>query len=234
MLPKLFLVGFILFALPQKRATAQYTLTEGTLVYRVDTVRRLERQPAAYKATQFKLYKKGDLIRVERLSINVADSTDKQLFIEIRNAKGIYTLLEMRTMPINFAQFTTYEEEKMDRAEAALQGHLPRYTLTKTGQKAVFLNRATEKIILTRSDNSDSIDAQITKSLIAPVHLFFEPFQRLDGTPLQFTESQSGWLNRYTIESITAQSLPATLFEIDPALKVMTTKEMLKELENFK
>lgn len=54
------------------------------------------------------------------------------------------------------------------------------------------------------------------------------------GTPFRFTESQFGWRNRHTIESIATQSQPASLFEIDPALPVMTTKDMLKALENFK
>jgi hypothetical protein len=234
MLYQILCTGFLLLTALLGKISAQAVFSEGILTYRIDTVRRLETHPAAYKVTQFKLYKKGDLVRVEKRSINMFDSTDRQLMIEIRNKKGIYTLLETRSMPIDFAQFTSYEDEKRDRSTAALKGHLKSYTVKRTGQKSVLLSMPTEKLIITSSDESDSIETQVTKSINAPVKLFFEPFRRVEDTPLQFTESQYGWLNRYTIESVTSQYLSNELFQIDPKLKVMTTEQMLKELGDFK
>lgn len=213
---------------------AQAVFPEGVLVYRIDTVRRLETQPAMYKNTQFKLYKKGELLRVERVSVSVFDPTDMRSIIEIRNKEGIYTLMDSPARPIDFAMFSTYEEDALMRSQAALQGRLETYTVKNVGQKAVVLSMPTEKLVVTSSDKSDPIEVRVSKAIDAPVALFFEPFKRIDGTPLQFTESQLGWLCRYTIESVTAKSLPDDLFKIDPKLKTMTMEQMLKELRDFK
>jgi len=134
----------------------------------------------------------------------------------------------------DFAQFTSYEEERKDRATTALENRLKRYTISKTGQKSTFLRMPTEKLIITNSDKSDSVETQVTKSINVPVKLFFDALQDVEGTPLQFTESLYGWLKQYTIESVLAKSVPNNLFEIDPKLKVLTTEQMLRELQDFK
>lgn len=215
------------------------------------------KQPASYVDVQFKLYKKGDLIRVEKLSINRVDPTDIRRTIQIRNHQGVYTLLKrkesvtidslanklaisrdslIKLVPMleDFAQFTSYEEEKTDRATAILEGRLKSYTIKKTGQKSIFLRMPTEKLITTSSDKSDPVETQVTKSINVPVKLFFDALQNVEGTPLQFTESVHGWLNQYTIESVLAKPVPKNLFEIDLKLKVLTTEQMLKELQDFK
>lgn len=250
-------IGFLLLITLLGKSSAQAIFSEGILTYRIDTLRRLEKQPASYVDVEFKLYKKGDLIRVERLSKNRLDTADFQRTILIRNRQGIYTLLEQKEsvtmdslayklvisrdsltklLPMleDFAQFTSYEEERIDRATAALEGRLKRYTISKTGQKSTFLRMPTEKLIITNSDKSDSVETQVTKSINVPVKLFFDALQDVEGTPLQFTESSYGWLKQYTIESVLAKSVPNNLFEIDPKLKVLTTEQMLKELQDFK
>lgn len=250
-------IGFTLsFALLGK-SSAQAVFSEGILTYRIDTLRRLEKQPASYIDVQFKLFKKGNLIRVEKLSVNRSDPTDIQRTIQIRNHQGIYTLLERKESvtvdslanklsisrdsltklaPIleDFAQFTSYEEEKADRATATLEGRLTSYTIKKTGQKSTFLRMPTEKFIITSSDKSDPVETQVTQSINVPVKLFFEALQTVEGTPLQFTEFEYGWLKQYTIESVLAKPVPKNLFEIDPKLKVLTTEQMIKELQDFK
>ena len=104
-----------MLALPVEKATAQAVFSEGILIYRVDTIRRLESYPAAYVTTSFKLYKKGDFVRVEKQSVNKFDPMDTQRTIEIRNKEGIYTLLESRSTPTDYALFMSYDEEKVTR-----------------------------------------------------------------------------------------------------------------------
>jgi hypothetical protein len=138
---------------------AQTDFSEGTLIYRIDTVRRLEPHPSPYRAVEFKLYRKADLIRAETLYINMFDSTDRQRTIQIRNQKGIYSyeikkssshsipidtvakelsmtkdsLLKLHPWLIrDFALFTSYEEEKVSRSTVALQGRLTTYTAKKS------------------------------------------------------------------------------------------------------
>ncbi|WP_138992446.1 hypothetical protein [Larkinella sp. C7] len=238
------------------KTRAQAEFSEGTLIYRIDTVRRLELHPSSYLPVQFKLYKKADLIRVETQYVNMADSTDRKRMIEIRNQKGIYSVLEEKpSIPIDslvkklsmskdsllkvfpwmneFALFSSYEEEKISRSTAALQGRLKTYTAKKVGQKSSLLSMPTEKFVLTSLDKSDSLNIQVTQAISAPVGLFFEPLRKIAGTPLQFTDSQYGWHYRYTIESVKAQSLPDELFQIDPKLRILTDEQMLQETKEL-
>ncbi len=211
------------------KTCAQAVFSEGVLVYRVDTIRRLETQPAVYTNTLFTFYKKGELLRAQRLSVNMFSPTDRRLIIEIRNKEGIYTVMESHDRFIDVTLFTTYDEEAIMRSTVALEGRLKTYTIKNVGQKSVLLSMPTEKLIITSSDKSDPIEVQVSKAINAPVSLFFDPFKRVDGTPLQFTESQFGWLYRYTIESVTAKSLPDDLFKIDPKRKTMTMEQMLRK-----
>ncbi len=235
---------------------AQAVFSEGTLVYHIDTVRRLEPQPSQYRAVQFKLHKKADLIRVETLLINKFDSTDWQRMIEIRNQKGIYLIMEEKpSIPIDslakklfitkdsllrvlpwlndFAQFTSYQEEKLTRSNAALQGLSKTYTVKQVGKKSSLLAMPTEHFIIISSDKREQIDVQVTQKITAPVCLFFEPLLKIKGTPLQFTESRHGWLYRYTIESVNNKSLPDKLFQIDPTLRILTNEQLLQEASDM-
>ena len=116
----------------------------------------------------------------------------------------------------------------------ALRGQLPTYTAKATGRGSILLSMPTEKFIITSSDKDDPVEVQTTKMLNAPIGLFFDTLRRIEGTPLQFTESQYGWLNKYTIESVKAQSLMNDLFRVDPKLEILTTEQMLKKLSDFK
>jgi hypothetical protein len=216
------------------KATAQAAFPEGVLTYRVDTIQRLESHPAAYTTTYFKLYKKGDLVRTEKQSVNKFNPIDRQRSVEIRNKEGIYALIESGSTPNDYALFMSYDEEKVTRSRVALQGQLTTYATKATGEKSILLSMSTEKFIVTSSDKSDPIEVQTTKVINVPIGLFFDALRSVEGTPLQFTDSQYGWLNKYTIESIKAQSLADDLFRVDPKLKIMTTEQMLKELSDFK
>lgn len=234
MLLRIFLIVFLLSVVPVVKVIAQAAFSEGVLTYRVDTIRRLESHPAAYITTYFKLYKKGDLVRVEKQSVNKFDPMDEQRSIEIRNKDGIFALIESRFTPSDYALFMSYDEEKVDRSTMALQGQLTTYATKATGEKSVLLSMPTEKFIVTSSDKSEPIEVQTTKVINAPIGLFFDALRRIEGTPLQFTESLFGWLNKYTVESVKAHSLTDDLFRVDPKLKIMTTEQILKELSNFK
>lgn len=256
MLYRLLLISFTLSLGVTSKIWAQASFSEGTLVYRIDTVRRLETQPSQYRATQFKLYMKADLIRAETLYINRFDSTDWQRMIEIRNQKGIYTILEEKpSIPIDslvkelsipkdsllkalpwldgFAQFISYEEEKLNRSNGALQGLLTIYTAKQTGKKSTVLSMPTEQLVLISSGKGEPMDVQITHKLNAPVGLFFEPLRKIEGTPLQFANSQYGWLYQYTIDSVNSQSLPNELFQIDPNLRILTADQIIQEVHDL-
>jgi hypothetical protein len=217
-----------------REVTAQTNFSEGILVYKVDTIRRIESYPAAFVTTQFRVYKKGDFIRVEKQSVNKFNSIDKQQTVEIRNKEGIYTFTEGRYTFNNYVLFMTYNEEMKMKSTAALRGQLDTYTVKEAGQKSVLLSMPTETFIITNLNKGISTEVQITKVINIPVRIFFDALHKVEGTPLQFTDSQYGWLNKYSIASIEAQSLPDDLFQIDSKLKVMTTEQILKELSDFK
>lgn len=214
------------------RLTAQSVFQERVLIYRVDTVRRLEAQPAAYIPTQMKLFKKGNLIRLERESISRFDTADKERLVDIRNRTGTYGWLES-SLPTDYAHFLGYEEEKSIKSTAAWQEILKKYTVKKTGKKSTLLGMPTEKLTITCSDRTGSIEVLVTKKIDAPIGLYFEVLLKVKDTPLEFTNAEYGWLNRYTLVAVKSQPVSDRLFQIDPKQKVMTTEQMLKEVNNL-
>ncbi|WP_247235256.1 hypothetical protein [Telluribacter sp. SYSU D00476] len=232
MLFRILISLFLLSGIQIGKATAQAGFKEGILIYRVDTVRSLVSHPAAFRGAQFKLYKKGDLMRIERTKVNHFRPATKEVTIQIRNKKGIYTTGETRFKPM--AIFMSYDEERINKSKAVSQGMVKTYTSRRTGQRSTILSMPTEKVIITGSGESQLLEAQVTKALDVPVKQFFEHLQGVEGTPLQFTDYEYGWLVRYTLESVKAQPLPDELFRIDPKMEVKTMEQVLKELRDFK
>lgn len=217
------------------KATAQAVFEEGTLIYRVDTVRSLVSHPSAFRGAQFKLYKKGDLIRIEKTRVNQFRPATKEVTIQIRNKKGIYTTGESKFISVApVAIFMSYDEERINKSKAVSQGMVKAYTSRRTGQRSTILAMPTEKVIITGSGESQLLEAQVTKALDVPVKQFFEHLRGIEGTPLQFTDYEFGWLVRYTLESVKAQPLPDELFRIDPRMEVKTMEQVLEELRDFK
>ncbi|GAB3166840.1 hypothetical protein [Telluribacter humicola] len=235
MLFRILIPILLLSGIQISKTHAQTVFEEGTLIYRVDTIRSLQRHPSAFIGAQFKLYKKGDLIRIESTRVNQYRPATKEVSTQIRNKKGVYITGESKFIsapPV--AMFMSYDEERINKSKAASQGLVKSYTSRKTGSRSTILSMPVEEVIIMSSDKSQPLEAQVTKALDVPVKQFFEHLQGVEGTPLQFTESQYGWLVRYTLESVTSQPLPDELFQIDPKLKIMTMEQMLKELRDFK
>lgn len=253
---RLFFIILLVSVGMESEAWSQAAFSEGTLIYRIDTVRRLEPQPAGYIARQFTLYKKGDLLRVETLYVNRFDSTDWQRMIQIRNRKGIYAVMEekpstlldslakklamsrdslLKAFPAfsEAALLTSYQEEKLSRSTAALQGRLKTYTARQVGQQSSLLSMPTRKVVVTSPGKRDSIEVQVTQAIHIPLGLFFDSLQQINGTALQFTEVMYGWLNRYTIKSVKAQPLTDELFQIDPKMRILTSEQMIQEANDL-
>lgn len=220
------------------QVAGQSTFQEGVLTYRADTLRRLEPTPAGYITSRMMLYKKGDLVRLEIWRVSTFGKMDTlksiQKGIEVRNKKGIYTWIEPVSNAGNIALFISYEDEKLDRANKALNGAQTTYTIEATNEKSKLLGMPTEKVIIKSSDGAKPIEALVSTAIDAPIQLFFEPFRKLKGTPLQFSHSDYGWETRFTATAVNSERLPERLFEVDPKLKVMTLEEMYRNMADFK
>jgi hypothetical protein len=220
-------------------SNAQSVFTEGILVYRGDTIKRLEKSPAAYVVSKVTVYKKQDLLRIEILRVIPSSKRSFQKDIQIRNKQGSYTFLEssdsMMAAASNFAMFMPYEEEKRLQAERILQGYTNSYKVSKLIERIKWLDLPAERVLAKGGANHEEYEMILTTSFDIPVSQSFDyPLGGFSGTPLQFVIKERGWMTKLTATELTPTKNSDTLFEIDAARKVMSFTEMMQELSDFK
>lgn len=219
------------------RAQSAAPFREGILAYQADTVRRLEKSPAAYISTQLTVYQKDNLYRFEVLSVNRFNPRDTQKAVHLRNESGTYTWIEFadarRAEGTNVALFVSYEDEKKEEARRPQAVYLPGYYPEKAVQQLQWLQLPAEKTRLISSTGQQPEEVIVTKALNVPLGALFLEVRALAGTPLQFTENRGGWMMRFTSTALTAQSLPKQVFEVPPTRKRLTMAEMMQSLADF-
>ena len=205
---------------------AQTLFREGKLIYKGDTLKRLQLHPAAYIPSKLVVYQKGELLRVEFWHADRQDSSNIRKEIQIRNSKGTYTFAEFSNSVVakeaNFALFTSYETEKHYNAEAALNGIDDFYRVDRAIQKVTWLDLPAEKVLLKRANKTELTEAILTTAIDLSLKLLITPLDKLLGTPLLFTLDIRGWQIQYTAISFESQPISTTLFEIDPNFSIMT------------
>ncbi len=201
---------------------AQPIFKEGVLIYKADTLERLSANPNPMRVVQMKVYKKGDLARQEMILVDPINRSDTVQIVQIRNTNGIYICLGAEKIAV----LTTYEEEKLDKANRTASGHLETYKVEKTGQEVQLLGITTERVFLKKTDNTKSLEALVSIDLESPVAVFFEPLSQVKGTPLQFSDQEQDWIIIYTAIAIKPQIVSPQLFDIDPAFMVVNMKQV--------
>ncbi len=207
---------------------AQSTFEEGVLVYKADTLKRLDFTSAPFYVSQMRIYKKGNLIRQEVIHFNLSNSSDTIRTTQIRNAKGVYLCLEGRSDAESMAILRSYEDERLEREDRVAKGYLKPYAIKKTGQKKQLIGISTERIIIQGVDKTKQIETLVSEGINVPVGLFYEPLREIKGTPLQFVDYDGGWATRYTAVAVEPRKIDAKLFEVDPKFMVVSMKQMLE------
>lgn len=215
---------------------AQSLFQEGVIVYQADTVRRLERHPAVYIATQLVVYRKADATRLEVWQTNYWNPTDTQKAIHVRNLAGTYTWIEhsdsTRAASGKLTLFASYEEEKQLQQKQALTRLNKKDQQAKILERVQWLGLPAERIALAKGTNKES-EAVVTKAIDLSLGSIFPAVLTLPGTPLQFTTGDGSWLTRYTAKTLHAQPVSDQLFVVDPSLKVVTLTESRKMISDF-
>jgi len=215
---------------------AQSPFREGLITYRTDTVRRLERQPAAYIPAQLVVYRKGGSTRLEVWQVNRWNPADTQREIHVRNQEGTYTWIEysdsLRAAHSNLVLFVRYEEEKQLQQAQALAQPEKRPQAGKILQRVQWLGLPAERIAVAKGTNEQS-EAVVTKAIDLSLGAIFPAVLSLPGTPLQFTDGERGWLIQYTAKKLHPQPVSDKLFVVDPSLKVMSLTESRQMISDF-
>ncbi|MFD2572224.1 hypothetical protein ACFSUS_16395 [Spirosoma soli] len=216
---------------------AQSSFREGILIYKTDTIKRLEAYPAGYIPSKTVVYKKGDLFRLEIWRTNPFTPGDIQKDIYIRNEKGTYLFGEssstIKDTTDNMAIFMTYEDEKLFKSEQALLG-VDTYTVEKVIQKVKWLNLPAKRVSLKGGEPGELLDAIVTDAIYVPIGTLFDPIRKLPGTALQFTINERGWSTRYTAISLKSEPVKDSLFQINSSYKLMNLSEMSRQIESTK
>jgi hypothetical protein len=217
---------------------AQSHFREGQILYRADTVRRLETQPAAYIATKLLVYQRGESTRLEVWRVNRGRPTDTNKEIHLRNGQGTYSWIEYsdstRAALSNFALFMSYEDEKQWQLTHPASPMSPTYRLKRVVKRMQWLGLPAERVVLTSDLTKQEAEAVVTQAMLLPLKAIFPSLRRLSGTPLQFTDSDRGWRTRFTATALLPHTLPTRLFEVEPTRKLMTMKEMTQLISDFK
>jgi len=229
------LIGLLFTILPFS-LQAQSPFREGLITYQADTVRRLEKQPAAYIATQLVVYRKAGSTRLEVWQVNRWNPADTQKEIHVRNQQGTYTWIEysdsLRAAHSNLVLFVRYAEEKQLQQAQALAQPDKRPRLVKILQQVQWLGLPAERIALTKGAKEQS-EAVVTKALDVSLGAIFPAALSLPGTPLQFADAQRGWLTQYTAKELHPQLVSDNLFVANPSLKVISLTEMGQMVSDF-
>lgn len=218
---------------------AQSAFSEGILVYKADTIKRLEAFPASNIVSQVVVYKKLDQLRIEVWRVNKFNKADLDKDIHIRNKKGSYMFIEssdtVMAAATNFAMFMSYEDEKLHEAERIMKGYASNYKVDKVLKNIRWLNLPAQRVLVKGGPNNKESEMVFTNSLDIPIGLAFDfPVSGLPGTPLQFVIYERGWMTRLTADKLKLEKVSDILFQIDPKRKIMSLEEMIQGISDFK
>jgi len=218
---------------------AQSALPEGTLIYKADTIGRLEAFPAAYIVSQVVVYKKLDQLRIEIWLVNKFNKADAQKDIHIRNKQGTYMFIEssdsIMAASTNFAMFMSYEDEKLLQAERAMRGLSSSYKVDKVIQNVRWLDLPAQRAIVKGGPKNEESEMILTNAVDIPISSVFDSvLGKLPGTPLQFIVYERGWMTRLTADKLKLEKVSDTLFQVNPKRKIMSLDEMIQGISDFK
>ncbi|OWP63699.1 hypothetical protein CDA63_07890 [Hymenobacter amundsenii] len=215
---------------------AQSLFREGEIIYQADTVRRLERHPAVYIATQLVVYRKADATRLEVWKTNYWNPADTQKEIHVRNLTGTYTWIEFSDSTFaassKLVMFVSYEEENQLQRKQVLTRLNRRHQPKQILESVQWLGLPAERITLAKGTDNES-EAVVTKAIDLSLGSIFPSILTLSGTPLQFTNGDGSWLTHYSAKTLNSRPIPDQLFVVDPSLKVMNLTESRQMISDF-
>lgn len=218
---------------------AQSSFTEGILIYKADTLEKLEASPAAYIVSQVVVYKKANDLRIEVWRVNRFHNKDFHKDIHIRNKKGIYMFGEssdvMTSSLANFAIFISYEEEKHFQNVRVMQQHAGHYKVSKVVENTSWFNLPAQRVLVKGGADNEESEMIITNVVEIPVGSVFDSLLgTIPGTPLQFVFNVYGWMTRLTASDLKLEKVTDTKFQVDPKFRIMGFEEAVKEISDFK
>ncbi len=216
---------------------AQSPFTEGILIYKADTLEKIEASPAVYIVSQVVVYKKDNDIRIEVWRVNRFNNKDFQKDIHIRNKKGIYMFGEssdlLQSSLVNFAIFMSYEEEKRFQNEGIIQQHAGHYKVSKVIENMTWFNLPAQRVLVKGGTDTKESEMVLTNVVEIPVGSVFDSLLgSIPGTPLQFVFNVHGWMTRLTVSDVKSEKVADTNFQIDPKFKIMGFEEGGKEIKD--
>jgi hypothetical protein len=221
-------VIFFLLIFQSMDVWSQALFEEGVITYQVDTLHRVSPQPNAFRVRELRLYKKGNLYRLETIRNFTDDTIKAEKEVQIINEKGKFLFSGDSTLNVYLALFTSFDEKRDRKVNLVLKTYINTFIVEKITEQTTMLDMPVEKITLKEINNkAEKVEALIAKQVDTEFGFFFEGYRNIKGTALKFDDTAGEWLLRYTAVRIKNIKLSDDLFKVDPRNTIMSVEDMI-------